>query len=447
MDTANNNRQTSNQQSNIITKVYYGEYTLKHWIDLMCKGNIILPEYQRSFVWKEDKVKELVDSLKENLFIPPVTIAHTKDQHGQQQNLIIDGQQRLTSILLAYIGYYPNPSEFYPTEPPLPEGIEDFENQENEEDEEQSHHYKHLDWTFEHLLQHTKAQTPGQIREALNSGETNNDKYKPLNGLPLPNTPNKMEEFFETKTLGFSYIVPEDHTNISTFYSKVFRKMNYYGKTLSALESRRALYYFNPEYSDLFEAKYSGIWIFNKLRLLEQHQPTQIDFVRYLAILSQHHCNLPILRGYSPKAQNREKNQETYCADYISHILNIENISIFQGIKIGEVIPQANRSTRLERLGTFIANTQRLLQQAESDETIRLPSIIDADYYLFGAIYTFIFRGEEIDDNSYQNLISDVKTSINNTKRQTEHTKSVYAIKYTKIRLEQSLEIYQRYIN
>lgn len=36
-------------------KVYYGEYTLKHWIDLILTENIILPKYQRFFVWDKDK--------------------------------------------------------------------------------------------------------------------------------------------------------------------------------------------------------------------------------------------------------------------------------------------------------------------------------------------------------------------------------------------------------
>ena len=40
-------------------KVYYGEYTLKHWINLMLSGNIVLPEYQRHFVWRERDVKRL----------------------------------------------------------------------------------------------------------------------------------------------------------------------------------------------------------------------------------------------------------------------------------------------------------------------------------------------------------------------------------------------------
>jgi hypothetical protein len=39
------------------TRVYYGEYTLRHWLNLMLTRNIDLPEYQRSFVWNEDDVK------------------------------------------------------------------------------------------------------------------------------------------------------------------------------------------------------------------------------------------------------------------------------------------------------------------------------------------------------------------------------------------------------
>ena len=55
-------------------KVYYGEYSLKHWIDLIFKKNLILPEYQRYFVWNEDDLEKLIDTLKGKLFVPPVTI-------------------------------------------------------------------------------------------------------------------------------------------------------------------------------------------------------------------------------------------------------------------------------------------------------------------------------------------------------------------------------------
>lgn len=53
-------------------KVYYGEYTLKHWIRLMLREEIVLPEYQRHFVWSERDLKRLITSFKEGQFVQPV---------------------------------------------------------------------------------------------------------------------------------------------------------------------------------------------------------------------------------------------------------------------------------------------------------------------------------------------------------------------------------------
>ena len=77
------------------TKVYYGEYSLKHWIDLLLAQQITLPEYQRSFVWTKKDVCLFVQSLKRNEFVPPVTIGAFFDEDGNEVNYVIDGQQRL----------------------------------------------------------------------------------------------------------------------------------------------------------------------------------------------------------------------------------------------------------------------------------------------------------------------------------------------------------------
>jgi len=49
-------------------RVYYGEYTLRHWLDLILKKNIVLPEYQRYFVWDENRVKTLIETFNRNQF-------------------------------------------------------------------------------------------------------------------------------------------------------------------------------------------------------------------------------------------------------------------------------------------------------------------------------------------------------------------------------------------
>ena len=50
-------------------KVYYGEYSLEHWIKLILKKNIVLPDYQRYYVWNQEKVKTLIESF--NFFLIP----------------------------------------------------------------------------------------------------------------------------------------------------------------------------------------------------------------------------------------------------------------------------------------------------------------------------------------------------------------------------------------
>ena len=35
-------------------RTYYGEYSLAYWIQMILKRNIVLPEYQRTFVWNAE---------------------------------------------------------------------------------------------------------------------------------------------------------------------------------------------------------------------------------------------------------------------------------------------------------------------------------------------------------------------------------------------------------
>ena len=123
-------------------RVYYGEYSLKHWINLMLKRNIILPEYQRSFVWDEKDVKRLIKSLGEGQFVQPITIANY-NSGNKEHNLLLDGQQRLTSILLSYLGYIPDKDKFA--------SIEKLASADDSE-EESDNPTKIIGWTFEDML-------------------------------------------------------------------------------------------------------------------------------------------------------------------------------------------------------------------------------------------------------------------------------------------------------
>ena len=74
------------------TKVYYGEYTLEYWISLILKKDIILPSYQRHFVWEKNDVETFIKSLKHHTYAPPVTIGSFWHD-GKPVNYIIDGNE------------------------------------------------------------------------------------------------------------------------------------------------------------------------------------------------------------------------------------------------------------------------------------------------------------------------------------------------------------------
>ena len=124
-------------------KVFYGEYTLRHWMDLILKRNIILPDYQRHFVWTKESVEKFLSQLKSGLFVPPVILGSFKKNEGND-NIILDGQQRLTSVLLGYLGIYPKFEEFNePVSPLYRDGAEDDLDEGSEEI---------IAWTFKEIL-------------------------------------------------------------------------------------------------------------------------------------------------------------------------------------------------------------------------------------------------------------------------------------------------------
>lgn len=158
-----------NNKSNQImdNRVYYGEYSLKYWIELMLKGNIELPDYQRCFAWEEEQFKVLVESFKTKQFIPPVTIGAYKSENGNK-NYIIDGQQRLTCILLAYLDRFPKKEAGKVNQDVLVNDNDD----EFEDDDENADNM--IEWTFKLLI--AKGNNKSDILSKCNP-----DHYKSLN--------------------------------------------------------------------------------------------------------------------------------------------------------------------------------------------------------------------------------------------------------------------------
>jgi uncharacterized protein with ParB-like and HNH nuclease domain len=82
----------------------YGvDYTVDRLVDRLEKGNIVIPEFQRQYVWNIKEASRFIESLILGLPVPGVFFAQNKET-GQM--LVIDGQQRLISLKKFYAGKF-----------------------------------------------------------------------------------------------------------------------------------------------------------------------------------------------------------------------------------------------------------------------------------------------------------------------------------------------------
>ncbi len=412
-------------------RIYYGEYSLKHWIDMMLKEKITLPEYQRSFVWDEKAVKRFIKSLKEKQFIPPVTIAHYKiENEDNETNLILDGQQRLTSLLLAAIDHYPDKNKF--------EKSEDITRSEDDsEDDENAGKDIPIKWTFKKLLE------LGNNLKSIKKNAEDSNKY---NSLKIVDEIDN--DFLENTFLGFSYIVPnsEAKDEIQKSFSKTFREINYFGKSLSAQESRRSLYFMNDKYKDFLDGKIENEDVLCSLTITENMQSNKIDFVRYLSILSQYKATEEnawnVLKYYSSYAS-----RESFYVDYVSFIINIEqerHEDKFNGFEIEKVFPNESWKERFKTLKSKTYELKEKIHSLKGKTKSDFDSWIDADYYLFGLIYFVLFADKKIELTD--SLMSDLKSTINSKRqdRLSSYSKSPNRLGNLRERLEDSIQIYQK---
>ena len=389
------------------TKTYYGEYSLSYWIELILKGDIILPPYQRSFVWEKNEFESLLKSFKEGQFIPPVTIGAFK-MEGNNQNLIIDGQQRLTTILLAYLERFPKKE----AGPAISTTFSDENDDENEELDNM------IEWDFNRLLE--KGNKKSDIQSKCNI-----DQYDTLPTLP--------EDFFHNTFLGFSYIIPNtsDKRETQKFFSTLFRNINMQGKSLYVQESRAALYYLNADFKDWFDPMFS-----NNISssVIDKSVKSKMDFVRYLSFLSQYKKN-----GSSQRIGYRyAKRMEEYYSDYITSVAYNEDSNLF--VKFDSIYPDGNYRNQLELLSNKIH---------ELGFARIFPSIIDIDIHFFGLIYYILIEKKSFtnDVEKIGRLKNIIIRSIRKMKSNQKHVKTPSSLKYIRERIDESLKIYKNYFN
>jgi uncharacterized protein with ParB-like and HNH nuclease domain len=388
-------------------KVYYGEYSLKHWINLILKKNITLPEYQRYFVWNERKVETLIETFKNKEFVPPVTIGAFK-KNDTNENYILDGQQRITSILLAYLGLYPDVQTYKKT-------IELFASDNDESDEE--------DNTFDNILEWNVAEFTkrGNSKKDILSGISEGN-YKEVDF-------NIDDDFLENNFLGFSYLVPQTscEREQQKYYSSVFRNINIQGETLLPQESRASLYFLDQNLRDLFAPIFC-----NRIQIKLVNSITSADFIRYLSLIAQYYNDgneNKIARGYKQK-------MEKYYEEYIYTAISDETSTIYG--KFSNVFPNKEYTDPLNSL-------EEALNELGICDVHK--SIVDVDTYLFGLVYHIVYKNKKIDLSRKDQLKQSLNRKITVFKKNTSHQKSPNNLGHLRERIRESVSIYGRYLS
>lgn len=419
-------------------KVYYGEYSLDYWIELILKKNIILPDYQRNFSWTEEKREKLITSLKNKEFVPPVIIG-SFSKNKRKENLLIDGQQRLTSILLSVLGYFPDREAYKKFSKNIIKKFID----ENDELDEDNRPTDVINWSFKDLLSEDNL-TISKIKKDL-------EKNKFFKSLDNENEIN--DEFLKNTYLGFSYLVPSNNEKGSQqrYYSSVFRNINRQGISLTGQESREALYYLEESKKDFFKPKF--------IDTLKGE--LSIDYIRYLSILSQYKKedgNQNLCNGYGGKKENLEIYYENYINFIINGTTNDSKISFMSYEELfdtSEKYPAGDKP----HLVYYDKLQQIILETTLINETF--DSIIDCDMYYFGLIYLIVFEKKDIDVDKWIELSNNLKKQISKYKmpyldenndptniysesyKTHYHPKNPSALKYIRERVEKSIEIYE----
>lgn len=393
-------------------RVYYGEYSLQHWVDLILKENIVLPWYQRSFVWSKGQIENLVKTLDNNQFIPPIIIGAVR-KDGEWKNYILDGQQRLTSILFAKYNKYIDINDYISQKPEaeiaqIADDIPDNESDEEVVDEKT----KMINWNFGEIVRNKK----------INLQELNSSFYK-----VLLNTA-KNDSWFNEHFLGFAYIKPSNNVrdeDQSKFYSDIFRNINIGGTKLTRLENRKSLYFLKEDLKAFFVPGFLS----NVKVETSSKESGLIDFIKYLSILSQYKGNNSTLLKYGGRDWDKNEN---YYQQYIMAIVDGDANNELKFDISYPVIPYDTE--RIEKLKIAIAKLE--IPQSFN-------SIIEMDMYYFGLVNEVIFLNKELDDTKKEALKTALNDKIEMLKNAENHKDNPNALKYLKARINESIGVYK----
>lgn len=388
------------------SRVYYGEFTLDYWIKEVLKSHLLLPAYQRYFVWTAKQITDLIASIGKDQFIPPVTIGHLKGQ-----NILIDGQQRLTSALLARLNLIPSKRVYLRSS-----------KVEVEEGEVETEEF--FKWTFAEIQKLGKTDF-NEIRNYLMA-------QKDQDGNPLYETLGTHwvdDAWTQKHLLGFSYIVVGAEVlekDQYRYFSTIFRNINMSGTSLRSDESREALYYQDKSFVPLFTPEF-----LKPIKVGQVGSAQPLDFTRLLAICFQYDKTnnaSGLLKNYAGI-----KNLEVYLEKFISTIVGNMADEMFK--PLNEVMKKEDISARLDH---FKEQYEKVIPNGD------FSGITEVDLWLFGLVYYCFLHGKKIKEDQIDDLKAKITKGIASIKKkEPTMTKSPNLLKHVRTRFKKSLDYYK----
>src|SRR5689334_10609266 len=90
-DTSETEDEITSSNAKYLINSYGADYTVDSLVQRMGRGDIYIPTFQRSYVWKINEASKFIESLLLGLPVPGIFLSVDTDR----KLVVIDGQQRL----------------------------------------------------------------------------------------------------------------------------------------------------------------------------------------------------------------------------------------------------------------------------------------------------------------------------------------------------------------
>lgn len=214
-------------------------------INTLGDGSCIVPGFQRKFVWKREQVAGLAFSVLKGIPVPPIYVYYDEED-GQQ--VILDGQQRMTAVFLYFH------SLFFSSETKRKKiNFEDIHSIMNQI---YAINLRIADGEKVKELKEKRKQLYAILKEKYELVDTKfevSGERGQKREITFAKLQDREKRFVKRKSLQFAVVQCSKGEDPQKFYTMVFKMLNSGGKNLGPQEIRNGLYWKTKLYKGLFD--------------------------------------------------------------------------------------------------------------------------------------------------------------------------------------------------